>query len=345
MISKRSGQQASNQEGSRLGKETGPAVSVLIVGYNTKDLVLQCLAGLFACTQGLDFEVLFVDCSDDGSEQAIREQYPAVRVIDNNQNLGFGRGNNFLARHAEGDYLLLLNPDTLIKDNAVGQLYDFAQQHQDGGAWGGVTRLPNGQIDPGCKQSGVGLGKAMLLLFGLGKLACPDVESARTAMDVPSLSGAFMLLPRDLWQTLGGFDESFFMYAEETDLCYRVRQAGRRVLITAQSSIVHLVGSGSSQSAKRLLSMTRGDMHLARKHFGPAYVYTSVMIRWLNSATRYVMGVVGRPLLGRERAAQLRQRHAPIITAPHQWMYGWSESVGLPSAKTAGASADAGGPA
>lgn len=319
---------------SGVGRATGLDISILIVGYNTKDLVLNCLDGLYQHTSGPGFEVLFVDCSNDGSEQAIRERFAQVRVIDNDENLGFGRGNNFLARHAKGQYLLLLNPDTLIKDNAIGSLYDFACSNPEAGAWGGVTRLPDGGIDPGCRQAGPGLGNALLMLIGLGLKTCPDVEADDgSGVDVPSLSGAFMMMPRDLWQRLGGFDESFFMYCEETDLCLRVRKAGRRVLITTRSSIVHLVGSGSSQSPKRMVALTRGGMHLARKHYGPVHVVASALIRWLYSASRYTLGVVGMPLMGAERAAQVRSRHAPIVFKPSRWFGGWNESP-APKPKT-----------
>ena len=304
-----------------------PAVSVLIVGYNTKDLVLQCLEGLFDHTTGIDFEVLFVDNSSDGSEQAIRERFPQVRVIDNDQNLGFGRGNNFLARHATGKYLLLLNPDTVVQDNAIGNLHYFAEQHPECGAWGGITRLPDGSIDPGCKQPGVGFVKSLLMLMGMAEFACPKVEAATKAMDVPSLSGAFMMLPRALWDDLAGFDETFFMYAEETDLCYRVRLTGRRVMITPDASVVHLVGSGASQSPKRMLALTRGDMHFARKHFGPVRVFAFALIRWLYSLSRYLLGVIALPLVGSVRAAELRKRHAPIISNPGQWVHGWSDPL------------------
>ncbi|MEM6506645.1 MAG: glycosyltransferase family 2 protein [Planctomycetota bacterium] len=301
-----------------------PQISVLIVGYNTRDLVLDCLDGLYQHTQGLPFEVLFVDCSDDGSEQAIREKEPRVRVIDNQENLGYGRGNNFLARHARGEYLLLLNPDTLIKDNAIGELYRFAQSNPEGGAWGGVTRLASGAIDPGCQQLKPSLFTMFLLTIGLGVFVKPSIEAARSeGTQVHSLSGAFMMMPKALWDKLGGFDESFFMYCEETDLCHRVQQSGRRVLITPRSSIVHLVGSGSSKSPKRMLALTRGAMHFTRKHHGPVYTFFDGIVRWLYSASRFTIGLAGAPLLGKERAAQLRQRHAPIVFQPTQWIGGW----------------------
>lgn len=302
-----------------------PAVSILIVGYNTKDLLIDCLAGLYEHTRNLKYEILYVDCSNDGSVQVVRDRFPSVRVIENDQNLGFGRGNNFLARHAKGEYLLLLNPDTLIYDNAIGTLYEFAQRTPGAGAWGGVTRLPTGTIDPGCQQPAPGLGSLLLLLLGLGKLALPTVESDDgMGIDVPSLSGAFMMMPRELWEQLGGFDESFFMYCEETDLCYRVRAAGRRVLITSSASIVHLVGSGSAQSAKRMLALTRGGMHLSRKHFGTWHVMTEAVLRWLYSLSRYALSLLGQPVIGSACAKELRARHAPIIANPGAWLGGWT---------------------
>lgn len=320
-------QQSAAQDADDTQAHHGPAVSILIIGYNTKDLLVDCLTGLFEHTEGLDYEVLFTDCSNDGSAQMLAERFPEVRVIENSENLGFGRGNNFLARHARGRYLLLLNPDTLINDNAIGELHEFARRTPDAGAWGGVTRLPDGSIDPGCRQAAPGLYSAFMQLIGLGSRVSPDVESnADQGTDVPSLSGAFMMVPRDLWQQLGGFDESFFMYCEETDLCFRIHQLGRGVLITPRASIVHLVGSGSSQSPKRMLALTRGRMHLTRKHFSSLHVAVEGMIRWLYSASRYVMGLLGRPLIGAARSAQLRARHAPILCCPRQWMRGWADS-------------------
>lgn len=317
--------QAEHEDGASTVADQRPAVSILIVGYNTKDLLMDCLLGLFEHTAGLSFEVLYVDCSNDGSVQATKERFPLVRVIDNDENLGFGRGNNFLATHARGQFLLLLNPDTLIKDNAVGELYEFALRTPYAGAWGGVTYLPNGEIDPSCQQVGFGLGKAVLQLFGLRSVTCPTaVADDGQGVDVPSLSGAFMMISRSLWQQLEGFDESFFMYCEETDLCHRVRLSSHRVLITSRASVTHLVGSGSAQSPKRMLALTRGGVHLTRKHHGRIYVYADVAIRWLYSASRFGLGMVGAPLIGGERAAQLRSRHAPILLQPSKWTGGWS---------------------
>ncbi len=302
-----------------------PRVSVLIVGYKSKDLLADCLDGLLKHTAGVEMEVLYTDCSNDGSMAMVRDRYPAVRVIDNTENLGFGGGNNFLARHARGDYLLLLNPDTLVRDNAVGELVACAGDYPEGGAWGGITELPEGRIDPGCQQTGPGLRYSLAHLLGLGRIIAGGVRpDANQPAPVATLSGAFMMIRRDLWEQLGGFDETFFMYCEEMDLCYRIHQAGYRIIMTPRARIVHLVGSGSGQSAARMIALTKGAIHFNRKHYGKLYNATDITLRWLYSASRYTLGLIGQPLVGAKRAAELRARHRPIITRPGQWNKGWS---------------------
>lgn len=304
--------------------EEAPVVSVLIVGYRCRDFLADCLEGLLRNTSGVACEVLYVDCSGDGSVPMVREKFPAVRVVDNEENLGFGQGNNFLARHAKGKYVLLLNPDTLIRDNAVGELVAFAEANPQGGAWGGITRLEDGRMDPSCQQAAPGLRALLGSLLGIRRWGTGGVrEGDQSGSEVPTLTGAFMLVRRSLWEWLGGFDETFFMYSEEVDLCYRIRRAGYRVLMTPDAEIVHLVGGGSRLSQERLLAMTRGAVHFNRKHFGPVRVWLDIVLRWLHSLSRWLLGVLGRPLVGQERAAALRRRHRPIVTSPGQWVKGW----------------------
>jgi len=301
-------------------------VSVLIVGYKSRDLLADCLRGLYEHTRGVAMEVLYVDCSDDGSCGLVRERFPQTRVIDNDENLGFGRGNNFLARHAQGRYLLLLNPDTLIEDNAVGKLVRFADATADAGAWGGMTMLPDGRVDPGSQQKRPGIRHSLFRLLGLNRLNRGGLTAdASGPADVEVLCGAFMMVRRDVWERLGGFDESFFLYCEEVDLCYRLHLAGYRILMTPDSKIVHLVGSGDSKSGARMVALTKGSVHFERKHFGPAHNVIDLALRWLYSATRYVGGVLARPMIGAERSARLRDRNRPIVFGPGEWMRGWAD--------------------
>lgn len=308
-------------------------VSVLIVGYKSRDLLEDCLSGLYAHTDGVAMEVLYVDCSDDGSCELLREKFPQTRVIDNSENLGFGRGNNFLARHAEGRYLLLLNPDTLIEDNAIGKLVAFADSTADAGAWGGMTILPDGRVDPGSQQKRPGIRHSLYRLLGLNRLNRGGLTADATApADVEVLCGAFMMVRRDVWEQLGGFDESFFLYCEEVDLCYRLNLAGYRIWMTPDSKIVHLVGSGDSKSGARMVALTKGSVHFDRKHFGPIHNGADLVLRWLYSATRYAGGVLAAPVLGAERAAKLRDRNRPIVFSPNQWIHGWADMEPAPPA-------------
>lgn len=300
-----------------------PQLSILIVGYNTKDLVADCLRGLYEHTQGVDFEVLFVDCSDDGSAQMLARDFPQVRVIDNKENLGFGRGNNFVAKHACGDRILLLNPDTLVNDNAIGELNTFADSQPDAGAWGGLTILPDGRIDPGCQQTGPGLWYALYRLFGLKSLGTGGLpEDATQPGEVAVLSGAYMMVRREVWEHLGGFDESFFMYCEETDLCMRIKRASYRLWMNPNSRITHLVGSGASDSPNRMLAMCKGAMHMDRKHFGSLHVCCEGLLRWVHSLTRYAAGVL-LLLIKPAKSASLRDKHRSIVFEPKQWWGGW----------------------
>lgn len=302
-----------------------PDVSILIVGYKTKDLVADCIRGLYEHTSGICFEVIFVDCSDDGSAEMLAKDFPQVRVIENNENLGFGRGNNLVAKHAQSDLLLLLNPDTLIRDNAIAQLFAFAQSKPDAGAWGGRTMLPDGRIDPGCFQTGPGLLTAFFRMIGLKALGLGGLSKGATQPgEVPILTGAYMMVRRDVWEKLGGFDESFFMYCEETDLCVRIRQAGYQIWMTPNSMITHLVGSGSADSPKRMLAMCKGAMHLDRKHFGAMHTLCEGLLRWTHSLSRYAVGVLLVPIKP-AKSKSMRDKHRQVVFQPSQWWGGWGD--------------------
>lgn len=303
-----------------------PAVSVLIVTYKACELVLEALRGLYAHTTRDDFEVLLTDCSRDGTEDRVREAFPQVRVIPAPGNLGFAGGNNHLAPHARGRLLLLLNPDVVIADDAVGELIACAEARPDAGAWGGVTVLPDGRIDPSCKQSWPTLPRLALGAAGLagkteGGLA-PDESDAR---EVEALSGAFMLVDRALWDELGGFDLSFFMYAEELDLCYRIARSGRPLVMTPRARITHLVGSGSSLSPRRLGSIHKAKMHFLRKHHGPLFASAGGIALWAAAFNRWaggaLLGLAGR----NERFAKLRDGYRDVVFKPDAWWGGYAE--------------------
>lgn len=304
-----------------------PELSILIVGYQARSLTLDCLSGVYTHTQGVAFEVVLIDNGDDGTEQAVAERFPKVRVAPSLGNIGFGRGNNEAARHARGKYLLLLNPDTLVKDNAIGELLQCAREHPEYGAWGGMTFLPDGRRDPSSTQIGPTLLTSIFNMLGLGRYRVGGVpDDAAQPESVNVLSGAFMMVRTEVWQKLGGFDPSFFMYNEEVDLCIRIRnEAGLPIMMTPKASIVHLVGAGNAMNPRRLTAMMQSRMHLDRKHHGCIHNLIKGSLTWLHAATRYYGAGVLKPAIGSERAAKLRAGFAPIVLHPAKWWGGFTQ--------------------
>jgi N-acetylglucosaminyl-diphospho-decaprenol L-rhamnosyltransferase len=295
--------------------------SVIIVGYQSKQLIDDCLASIGELPAG--FELLVIDNSQDGTDELVAIKYPWARVVPNDTNRGFGGGNNFAARSARGSYLLLLNPDTLVHPNALQNLMNFASETLCA-ACGGITVDAQGKIEPSCImhmpslsfQYGIALG----LHTVLSRRAIPEQDEI---MEVDLLSGAFMAVRRDVWDELGGFDESFFMYVEEVDLCKRIRDKGHKIYLLGNSRITHLVGSGNAISPKRILSRTRGQMHFANKHFGRFKRTMYFGGIWLHACTRAVVGAI-LTVFGVQRGKQLVRAFGAIAVKPTEWYGGWN---------------------
>lgn len=297
--------------------------SVLIVCYRSRDLIGDCLRGIYQYTQG-QFEVLLVDCSNDGTVEMVRSDYPQVRVIENSENLGFGRGNNFLAERARGKYLLLLNPDTVVLDDALGELHRTAELFPEAGAVGGRTRLQDGSRDPGCQQFVPTLSRLFIVAVGGAKrLNGALAEGALQPAEVETLSGAFMLVRADAWREVRGFDTNFFMYSEELDLCVRLRHCGWKIVMTPKAEVLHLVGGGNAVSPNRIQYLTTGKMHFLRKFWSRPQVLLGGCLIWMHGLTRVLLGTLGRPLVGAERARKLRQAYSGIVLQPQRWWFGF----------------------
>ena len=200
-------------------------VSILIVCYKSRDYILNCLRSAIKHTIGCRYEILLVDCSSDGTIDLVMGEFPQVRIIQNSENLGFGRGNNLLAEHAIGQFYVLLNPDVIVTDDSIGELYRAAILMPKAGAIGGRTRLPDGTRDPSCRQSVPTLFRLAVSAFGGARFVVGGLsEDAKQPAEVEALSGAFMLVRREAWLDVNGFDTSYFMYSEELDLCMRLRK-------------------------------------------------------------------------------------------------------------------------
>jgi N-acetylglucosaminyl-diphospho-decaprenol L-rhamnosyltransferase len=289
-------------------------VSIIVVSYNTREMTLACLRSVFEQTRDTAFELIVIDnASTDGSADAIEAEFAGrLRFVRSRENLGFARANNQLARLASGEFLLLLNPDTVVLRAAIDRLVAFARSRPDAGIWGGRTLFADGSLNATSCWSRQTLWSVLCRATGLSgvfrnsSLFNPEALGGwrrDSERDVDIVTGCFFLIRRDLWEKLGGFDPAFFMYGEEADLCLRARALGARPRVTPTAEIVHHGGASESVKAEKLVRLLRAKSQLMRRHWSPtaAALGVRVLSLWcLNHATAWRLA----RLLGRgERAA------------------------------------------
>jgi GT2 family glycosyltransferase len=273
-------------------------VSVVVVSYNTREWILRCLASLAGASRR-ELEVIVVDnASTDGSAEAVAAEFPAVRLVRNAENVGFARAVNQAAALATGDHLLLLNPDGTLESGAVDALVDFSLSHPEYVICGGRTMTPEGELDPRSCWAAPTLwslvcSAVMLSTLRPGSRLFDPEAMGRFRRDearpVDIVTGCLLLIARDDWQALGGFDERFFVYGEDADLCLRATAAtGRRCAITPDALMVHAVGASSATRPDKQELLTRGRITLARTHLpgwrahaGAALIVAGVGLRAL----------------------------------------------------------------
>lgn len=229
-------------------------VSIIIVNYNTNDLVIQCINSVLLHTKHVEFEIIVVDNnSPDRKIENLNEIFPEVKLILNDSNSGFGAANNIGARFALGKYIFLLNSDTLLVDNSIKTLYDFIAQNSDYvGACGG--NLCDENLKPATSftrfMPSLLLDLDSLFFNSISKVFYDgDIFSSTAKLPFKisgNISGADLMLSKGLFDELGGFDESFFMYYEETDLLFRLREKGYQTYIVPESKIIHLEGASEA---------------------------------------------------------------------------------------------------
>lgn len=255
-------------------------LSILIVSYNTREVTLDCLRSLFAHPPAVPFEVLVLDnASGDGSAEAIAAAFPQVQLIAHPENSGFAGGNNLAAERATGRRLLLLNPDTIVLPGSLDALWRFAERQPQRGIWGGRTLFEDGSLNPTscwaritpwslfCSAAG------LTYLFPRSNLFNSESYGGwarNSEREVDIVTGCFLLIDAALWRRLGGFDRTFYMYAEEADLCLRAGKLGYRPAVTPEAEIVHLGGRSEASHIEKTIKTTRGRVTLIRKHW-PAW--------------------------------------------------------------------------
>jgi N-acetylglucosaminyl-diphospho-decaprenol L-rhamnosyltransferase len=252
-------------------------VAVIIISYNTEHLLGECLQTLHDECGALKQQVIVVDNnSRDGSVSMIRSRFRDVELIESRENLGFARAVNLAATRANAEFLLLLNPDTVVLDYAVERLVQFARATPGHGIYGGRTVKRDGTLERSSCWALPTVWSMTCFALGLTTLFrnSPwfDPESMAgwnrdTVREVGIVTGCLLLAPRDAWLALNGLDERYFMYGEDADLAFRARNAGFRPIICPDAYIVHDVGKASATRADKLLLLFRGKATLLREHF------------------------------------------------------------------------------
>jgi GT2 family glycosyltransferase len=261
-------------------------LSVIILNWNTRVELRACLRSILGQTHRYQIELIVVDnASSDGSREMMSAEFPDICLVVNSSNLGFGAGNNRGIPHAGGRYILFLNTDTLVTEGAFDAILAFADAHPDIGILGPKLLNEDGSLQYSCRRF-PNLGTGFFRNTPLGRLfpnnrftqdyLMSDWDHS-TPRDVDWVSGAALVIRRDALEQIGGFDEGFFMYCEEVDLCYRTHQAGWRVVYYPDSVIYHIIGRSTSQVPTRMTYHFHASMYrFYKKHYARR---TSIFVR------------------------------------------------------------------
>lgn len=253
-------------------------LSIIIVNFNVKHFVEQCLHSVEKAIASIEAEVFVVDNSSvDGSCAMIREKFPWVQLVENKKNVGFAKANNQAIKLAKGEYILLLNPDTVVEEDSFEKLLAYADENPDAGGVGVKMIDGKGNFLPESKRAFPSPMVSFYKTFGFSRLFPHSKRFARYHLghldkdknhEIEVLAGAFMLLRKSVIDQVGMLDENFFMYGEDIDLSYRITLAGYKNLYFADTTIIHYKGESTKKGSINYVMVFYNAMIIfARKHF------------------------------------------------------------------------------
>lgn len=238
-------------------------VSVIIVNFNTKELVSDCIESIFAQTEGVDFEVIV---SDNGSTDGSRESFCGdgrINYVYNDGNLGFGRANNIGLLKATGRNVLFINSDTLLRGNAIKILSDFLDSCPDAGACGGNLFTRDGHANHSYMMFRPGIRAELARFF---EIKGENFNHSGKPKRVGTISGADLMVRKSILDELGPFDERFFLYFEETELCARIHKAGFGLYSVPEAEITHFGGATIRKEDKEKIYLESRELYLRLTH-------------------------------------------------------------------------------
>lgn len=252
-------------------------LSIIIVNYNTKDLLDAAIRSVISNPPSGEFEIIVVDnASTDGSKEYLQSlNFKRVTAIFSNENLGFSKANNLGLKKALGRYILFLNPDTRVLPHTLEECLQYMKQHPETGVLGCRVLLENGELDLACRRSFPTLSNTFFRFTHLSKLFPNSRIFAQYNLTflpedqiypVDCLVGAFMMVPKAILKECGSFDEDYFMYGEDIDLCYRIRMAGYQNIYFGTSSIIHCKRASSKKSVRAKETFYESMLIYYQKH-------------------------------------------------------------------------------
>ncbi len=243
-------------------------LSVIIINYNVRFFLEQCLLSVIKACENISYEIIVIDNNSiDGSREMIKDSYSQVKLISNPENIGFSKANNIGVSKANGKYLLILNPDTVIAEDTLQKIIDFAEKQENLGVLGVKMIDGSGSFLPESKRNIPTIKIATKKIIGNSENYYANYISENEVSEVEILTGAFMLLKRKIYLEVGGFDEDYFMFGEDIDLCYKILNKGYQNIYFGKSSIIHYKGESTIKDASYLKNFYGAMQIFFKKHY------------------------------------------------------------------------------
>ena len=291
-----------------------PALDIVVVAYRAQELLRDCLSSLRAFPPACGAHIWVVDnASGDGTAEMVQREFPEAELIASSKNLGFSSANNLAIQRGDAPYVLALNPDTRLTEGALDRMLELMESNGKIGISGCRLELPDGTFDHAARRSFptpigalahfTGVGRARGAPAKLAQYRAPTVESG----PVDAVNGAFMLMRREALDEVGLFDEGYWMYMEDLDLCYRFVQAGWVVWYEPGATVIHVKAgsSGRYRSPRLNYAFHYGMLRFYRKHYAPSASFLVRPVIYLGIVSKLGVSVLRngcRQLLGRGRS-------------------------------------------
>jgi GT2 family glycosyltransferase len=285
-------------------------LSVVIVNWKVREFLERCLNSVFSHLEGRKFEVIVIDnASEDGSVEMVRQKFPQVRLIVNSENYGFARACNQGINVSQGKYLFFLNPDSELTPGICEAIMNFMEVHPQVGIGGCYLYYPDGRAQTSFYRLTTltnAFSRAVLLYFLLprNRLTAPLFDDyLKPGEPIQRVCGGAMVLRRDMLEKVGPFDESFFLYSEDEDLCYRARQEGWQIAAIPGTRVIHHHNQSGKKDIRQVIcSSYRSQLLLYRKHQSAHKTVILRLIQFVGLAIRSVSWSF-RAVVGRDRQA------------------------------------------